>query len=386
MCSRVGHAVRPASPTLEDALIQSNHVTRRRRPWQTLVALLLTGVVLGVFAAGNRPGTGTIPPGGDSAAYLAQAASIVSGQDPRLVAGAEDAGRYTPGFALVLAPFVALGGVTGALWVELVSALLLGGVAATLAWRLAGPLAAPLAAALVLFNSVVALYTRWVMTDVPAAAVVVSEVALLSAAPGPAALVVAGGLAGALVWLRPASVVLVGAGLLGLTAAPAWRRSAAWYLAGALPFAALLLAWQWASFGSPLVTSYQAAGASPENGADLTGFFNLRYVVGPPWNSAMAGLAPNVLAYPVLLVGLDDQLLPVGVGLVGLLAAAMLARSPGRTGIVGRATLATAGLLLLVYVPYFWRGSRFLLGATSLLGIVAAAGVITLMRRLVPRQ
>jgi hypothetical protein len=114
----------------------------------------------------------------------------------------------------------------------------------------------------------------------------------------------------------------------------------------------------------------------------LVAFFNLRYVVGPPWNSAVAGGTPNVLAYPAFLLGLDDQLLPPGVGLVGLLSAAALACRPVRAGIFGRAVLATTGLLLLVYVPYFYRAARFLLGATSLLAVAASVALVIIARRL----
>lgn len=124
------------------------------------------------------------------------------------------------------------------------------------------------ASVLLLFTPATADFARLVMSDLPAAALAVLEVLLLATGGWRRALV-AGAIAGALVWVRLASVPLIVAGVVGLTAYPQWRRLAVWYAVGALPALVALAAWQAATFGSPVMTSYQAAGASSNGRAEI---------------------------------------------------------------------------------------------------------------------
>jgi hypothetical protein len=137
----------------------------------------------------------------------------------------------------------------------------------------------------------------------------------------------------------------------------------------------LLAVWQWYAFGSPFVTSYQATAASGNESSDISSFFSWSYVFGPPWNTYAVGTDANVYAYLRALLGLDGlgnpETLP-GLGLLGLIGAAMLARQVGAAGCVGRFTLAANALILLLYVPYFYRDVRFFMIPATLNDIAAA--------------
>jgi hypothetical protein len=228
--------------------------------------LILAGLLLGLFAVGLRPEiqSGHIP-GDDAQEYVHLAAALLHGAvlvdydgPPRLT-------RYTIGFPLLLAPAIAFGGLEAAAWVSYIAALLLGVLAAVIAQRLGGGLAAPLAVLLTLYTPAGFLSAQTIMSDLPSATVALGEVALLAFGAGGVAAAVAGVLGGGLIWIRPGTLALALAGLAGLTATRAVRMRCTHYLVGLLPFVLLLLVWQWRIFGSPFVSSYQAAtpGATP---------------------------------------------------------------------------------------------------------------------------
>jgi hypothetical protein len=354
------------------------------------VLLALTLGLLAVYAVRTRPGTlavdsilqpGNIPgPAPDSGDYAYGALALLHGRYVVDWDGPPRVPRYSPGFPILLLPAVATGGVGAADRVPAAAGLLLGGVVVLLAWRLAGPVAAPLAVVLVLFPQGPIYLARLVMSDLPAVTLAVLEVALLALGHGPLAWAAAGVLGGALGWVRPANVLLLLAGLAGLTACAAPRRAAAWYALGAAPLLLLLGAWQQATFGSPLRTGYQAGAWAPGGSADLGAFFSLRYVLGPPamyghWSLGGAlqdrGL-PNGLCYPLQLLGLDGFLLFPGVAFLGLVALARYARRPGSLGVLGRFGLAALVLSLVTYLPYFYQSGRFLMLPAALLGLGAA--------------
>lgn len=302
--------------------------------------------------------------------------------------------RYAPGFSLLLAPAVALGGIQAAVWVPYLCALALGLLVAYLAALVGRPLAAPWAVATVLCGAAQTTFARLVMSDLPAATLGVAQIAVLARAHTARAALFGGLLAGALIWVRPASIVLGLAGLGGLTARPGWRRLAVGYAIGlCLPLAALG-AWQWLTFGSPLTSGYEAAAAGPGGRGDLAALFSAQYVFGQPWRSDGAVLGggaagwklPNAAVYPLQLAGMDAFLSLPGVGLVGLFGLVRLARRQGAGGVVGRFGLLAVLLTLLVYIPYFWQSGRFLLLPAAVLGLAAATlvaeGNAALARRL----
>ena len=271
------------------------------------------------------------------------------------------------------------------------AALALGVVAAALAARVSGPGAAPLAVLLVLFTPAVRRFATVVMSDLPAAALLALEVLLLTSSTAWPA-VAAGALGGFLAWMRPPSIVYLLAGIAGLTALPERRDRVLRYLVGATPVVLLLGAWQWWLLGSPFITAYQAAGFNPLARRDLGAFFSPSWVwtrpaVDATWlegpdfgGSAVAWGLPNLLVYPLQLVGADAFLLLPGIGVIGMIGLWRQARGTGAAGVFGRfgATLLVATLVL--YLPYFYQSARFFLPAAVLLGVAAAGWVVEALR------
>ncbi|MBV9358986.1 MAG: hypothetical protein JO023_26050 [Chloroflexi bacterium] len=297
--------------------------------------------------------------------------------------------RYPPGFSVLLMPAVALGGVQAAAAETYGMALVLAALCALVAARVAGPAASPIAVLLALFAPAVAHLSRLSMSDLPTATLVMLELAILMMLSGPVSLFVAGLLAGGLAWMRAAAWPLVLAGLLASTARADMRRGRAVYLVGALlPLLALGL-WQLAAFGSPLITTYQAAGATPNGDSALSSFFSMAYAFSPPafgdgtylGGDARQWKVANAIFYPLQLLGMDGFVALPGLGLVGLLALAWFAREHGHAGVLGRFGLATIGITLLVYIPYFWQSGRFLLVASPLFAVATAALVVQGVRQ-----
>jgi hypothetical protein len=223
-----------------------------------------------------------------------------------------------------------------------------------------------------------------VMSDLPSTTLAVLGLMLMAIGRGSAAALGAGALASALVWIRPTSVVLVLAGIAAYTARPGWQRHIVLYLAGAVPGIALLGAWQWATFGSPLTTGYQAIGASPDGGTALTSFFALPYAWQPPgWRVGADGEIdmdahplrwdlPNLVLYPLALLGADLFLtLPIS-GIIGLIAMARFSRQAGVAGVVGRYGLAALILTLALHLPYFFQAERYLMLPATVQNLCAA--------------
>jgi hypothetical protein len=339
------------------------------------VGIALGMVMLIVFAVLARPTAvpGRIPgPTPDAPDYAYMAAALLHGSYLVDYDGSLHATRYTPGFPVLLMPAVALGGVEAAVWVPFICALALGVLLILVAVKLAGGTAAPLAVLLTMFTPLTFYSAQMVMSDLPATTLVLGQVALLALGSGGRSGVLAGLLAGSLAWLRPASLVLVAAGLSGQSASSRSGTRAIGYVIASGVGVVLLALWQWSTFGSPLLTSYQANGASPDGSTGLQNFFSLSYIWTPPWNAYSQGPGPNGLVYPAQLVGIDSAAgLPL-IGLLGLAGAVVLARSPGAAGCVGRFSLATNALTLLVYVPYFFREERFLMTPVVLNEMIAA--------------
>jgi 4-amino-4-deoxy-L-arabinose transferase-like glycosyltransferase len=342
------------------------------------VALTVTLALLIVFSRGVLPvglpdsGLHPLP---DALLYAQGAQSILQGHYTATYQGVVQTPRYTPGFSLLLAPAVAVGGLDAAVWVAYAAAVGLAATAALVAWRVAGPLAAPVAIVLVAYTPVVATFAQLVMTDVANATVGLLALACLLRRDTRGA-VAAGALLGFSAWMRPASAIYLVAGAAALSN----RRQAPAFVAAAVPFVVGLLLWQWATWGSPFVTGYQAQGASPDGTGSLSSLFDLRYAFTTALGDApdIGGRArewgmPNLPVYVLQLLGGDGFLLLPAVGCLGVAGLIFLANCNGRRSQVGRFGLASIALTLLVYAPYFWQSGRFLVLPAALLGIGAAA-------------
>jgi hypothetical protein len=237
----------------------------------------------------------------------------------------------------------------------------------------------------VLFGRDAVTNAQVVLSDLPTATVAILQLALLLRAGrtgGRVPLVLAGLTAGYLPWMRPTTVLFLAAGVAALSALPGWRRNVLIYLAASAPVLALLGIWQWAQFGSPLVTAYQAHGATPDGSTAFGALFDLRYVLGPAHHVSSVDPMPNAVVYPLHLLGLDGSSLLPGLGAIGLVAIGLWARRMASQGVVGRFALVALAVTLATYLPYFWQDTRFLMTPTLLLGLCGAVASVRFIRHL----
>jgi 4-amino-4-deoxy-L-arabinose transferase-like glycosyltransferase len=370
---------------------------------QHRLPLILFFLCLAVFAIVARPHVvaGQVPGDAPDAldyAYGAQAllhgSYVVHWIGPASMGSADFNGiahipRYPPGYAILLLPAVALGGVSAAVWTNFACGLLLGILAAWLAVRLGDARAAPVAVGGSLFTVGGVIFSQTVMSDLPTATLVLLELVLLILARTPRATLLAGLLAGALVWIRIPNLLLVLAGLASLTARPNWRRLAAAYSAGALLGPLLLGLWQYRTFGSPFTTGYANMLVDAHIKEGVGSFFRLQYILGQPvgrsglsWNLDWS----NALLYPLTLLGFKLWITWPGLAVLGCIAALRFIPCAGERGMAGRFTMVALLVTLATYLPYFWQAVRFLLVPAVLLNTLAAAMLISWLFRFLERR
>lgn len=312
--------------------------------WRALsLAALLVAVVVTV-----TDGVGEI--GGDARVYVEAARSIGEGA---YEAPSEPSGvpRYPPGFPLLLAPFVAAWGEGGAR----AASAVIGGLLVVSVWQLArvlgGHRAAALAAVLWTASPLVRDFSTDVMSDPAGALLVVA--AILASITGRWMLT---GLAlGGSSWVRLIHVTfIVGVG----------RRRAAWV--GAAVALVPLAVFQLRTYGR--LAGYDGGEAQ----------FSLSYVFDHTPLIVMTNPSPwpNWQFVPGLLWGLQRGLVPMLPIFAAVELVARRREAPAR--------LAAWILLVnvLVYVPYFFQASRFVLPAACVLIAFSAAGMVRVVDRL----
>jgi hypothetical protein len=343
---------------------------------RAVIPVVLTLVLLAIFFVGARPTfTWRDIDTEDAADYAFAAVSLLQGQFVVSWTGVTRETNFTPGFPALLVPAVALGGIDAAAWVPYLSALFLGGLIALIAAEISVPLAAPVAVATVLFSRDIVTHAQVVLSDLPTATIAVLQLALIlvgARTRGWVPIALAGVCAGLLPWLRPATILFLAAGVAGLSALPGWRRKVLVYLTASAPLLALLGIWQWSQFGSPLVTAYQAHGASSDNSGAISALFNPKYVFG---QTVHAGPLSNGLQYPLHLLGLDGSSLVPGLGALGVVMAGVWTPRVDTNGLVARFSLTVLGVTLATYLPYWWQDTRFLMTPTILVGLCGAAAL-----------
>ncbi len=359
------------------------------RPALSLAAVLLC---LGVFAVAVRPHivTGEVPGDApDALDYAYGAAALLHGSytvqwiGPPSIGSADSNGvahipRYPPGYSLLLLPAVALGGVAAAVWVNYACALLLGAIIAWLAARLWDIRAAPAAVALCLCSVGMVTYAHTVMSDLPTTTLVLLELAILVGGRSHKTALLAGLLAGGLVWIRIPNLFLLGAGLAALSALPEARRRAVLYVAGALPLLVLLGLWQNVTYGSPWTTGYAVLHTGPTAHSGISSLFRMQYMVGQPFGRS--GLSwrfhwPNALLYLLTFLGFKFWSALPGACAAGLGCAILSMRRTGARGAVSRFTIVALIATLAVYLPYYWQAVRFLLVPATLLNLMAGVAM-----------
>jgi len=335
-------------------------------------ALALVVVVAATVRWSPPPTVADLRPRPDALEYEEAARSLAAGRGYVLeIDGQTYPPRYPPGFPLLMAPVLAVAGDapgTG-IWVVWASALVAVGGTAWLATLAAGPIAGVAAALLLALLPMHVSWSRAVMSDVPASAVVVLLAAWATAAVARVRLGVGEWIAlgvtlGLATALRDICVLIAApiALVLLMKGRPGWTRLGALVAgvaAGVLP----LVVYRTVRFGSPLADGYGYWVTFAHHG--------LQYLLGRP---AAGGSEPNLVFYLRQLAGLGT-LYPWPVALLAVVGLGLAARRPG----AGRTLALLAGgyvvMVLAVYAPFFWQWDRFLV---PVLPLVCALAVVPL--------
>lgn len=310
----------------------------------------------------------------DSAQYKSAAEHLVAGDgyvidaaDPYIVRQGEGEIRpqYPPGYSLILAGFELVGNIR---WAPPMLAVALLMTLVAYAWRLGGVTAGGVAAVALFWSPFLVAHSRIYMSDLSAALFCV--LALLAVSFGRYRL--AGLVAGAAVAIRftalgPLTALL----LLG----PRRGRLA---LGAVGPLVALAV-FQWVAYGSPLSTGYGSG----------EGYFRLEHL----WRDDLAAdpdlYGHEVLAWQVPQLGLPADLgLPSPVLYGAILAGVFWMFGPPllplvgvvelwrqRRTVNGRLAAGVAAASVVIYLPYFYQGPRFMAPAGLILLVFAAVAI-----------
>jgi len=309
------------------------------RCWRVLsIVALLVGI--GAFLSIEHRGPA---PGPDSISYQQLSENLASGRGYTVrIEGEPEGSRFPPGYPIVLAvlsPFADAWGATR----------LVGAALTLLVWwsayRMQGPVAASVAVVLIALYLPRHKFTGMVMSDTTGALFAVSS--LLALQHGRQRL--AGFLAGWCSWVRLANIAMI----VGLP-----RRAWATLGATVAGLLATRAAWGW-GYRSGMV------------GWDLDHIWSYESVMVAVDD---ANGLPNIVAYPLVVLGLQGSITPPG---AALLAGWAAWRRPERRFVFG-ATLA----LLAIVIPYFAREDRFLFPVAGFVAIYAGVGVVDLLHRI----
>lgn len=227
-----------------------------------------------------------------------------------------------------------------------------------------------------------------VMSDAFGALLVLLAVPMLALSGGRAGWA-GGALADALVVVRLGGVVTLAALCLALLRS--WR-VAFGALVAATPFLVGLAVHQWLVFGSPLRTGYDywlpglrafdlsyvlGNPAAMRDGALFPDLFDARWLqwLCPCPGDSPQGVLPNLVYYPMVLLGLFWVFTPPLVPLVGLVYAWR-----HRAQVPYRYVLCTVGLSLVMFELYFYQAARFMAGPASLLAVASGAAMADWLR------
>jgi len=332
-------------------------------------ALALVLVVAATVRWSPPPTVADLRPRPDALEYEEAARSLAAGRGYVLeIDGQAYPPRYPPGFPLMMAPVLAVAGDapgTG-VWVVWASALVAVAGTAWLATLAAGPLAGVAAALVLALLPMHVSWSRAVMSDVPASAVVVVAAAWATAALGRTRLGAAewlglGVMLGLATALRDTCVLVAGPiGLLLATGGRPGRRRLAAFAAGVAAGVLPLVVYRGVRFGSPLADGYGYWVTFAHHG--------LQYVFGRP---AAGGSEPNLVFYLRQLAGLGS-LYPWPLALLAVVGLVFGVRRAGPTRTLAVIAGGYVVLVLAVYAPFFWQWDRFLVPALPLVCALAA--------------
>lgn len=311
----------------------------------------------------------------DALEYEEGARSLLRGDGYVLVIeGERFPPRYPIGFSALLVPALAvLGDAPGTgIWTVMVSALVAIGATAAMGYLVGGGPTAIGAALLIALSPLHVRWSRAVMSDVPATAVVavLGWWTLREWACGIRSVtwLALGATAALGTSVRPAVASVLPAMALLVVARPGRReerlRAAAAFFSGAAIGFMPSLAFDWWRFGSFLRSSYSYWVPGE--------YFGWRFVLGP----VFGGFTPNLTFYLGELAGVG-RLHPWPVAILALVGTALLVRRPGPSRAMAILMLGTVTTLLGLQVPFFWQWDRYLLPALPLIAAAAAAPLAT---------
>lgn len=281
----------------------------------------------------------------DAPSYVQLADGLARGDGYSVdIPGELEGSRYPPGFPMLLALLSPVADASTA------TVLLAGAFVVAVwasAWKAGGPIGAAVAVLMLALYLPRHQFAGAVMADITGALFVVLP--LLALQHGRERL--AGMLAGLSGWVKLVSVV-VAAGLP--------RRSLPPFAATVAALGVTKLAWGW---------GYRSADA----GWSLTHVFSTSELVSPQAESF-----PNVLAYPLMILGLTGSLTAPG---AALLAAWAVWRRPER-----RFALGLVAGLVAVYLPYFYQASRFMFPVVAVVAIYFGCAIADLVGHSRQRQ
>ncbi len=294
--------------------------------------------------------------------------------------------RYPPGTSLLLAPFALLGSHPGN--IELGARLLavaLVGATGWAAYSLGGWYAALLTALLTATSQFLLVNSRIVMSDVPAALLVVICLPLMRVGTR-WSMYALGFAAGFGLVIRESGVVVVACVLIVISGRDRLRVAV-----GAFPPVLALAIFNWSRFGAPWRTGYDYwLGTVPE--------YSWRYVVMHPWppggengwfafslrffhlaahtHAGLISVLPNIWFYPLILLGFSAIYGPPWFTLLGLAAAAWSWRERE-----ARYTLLLAGFTVVIFMPNYGQDPRYLAAPCLLLMAWATVAIVEMARR-----
>lgn len=306
-----------------------------------------------------------IDSGLDTETYIQQAADIANLDMP--------SARYPPGWPLVLAV-----GQTAGLRPQQVSklaALALVALVIAAARRVDSPEAGAVAGLLCCSSPWIIASSRYAMSD--PLAVVLALVGLLAVVAGRPVLVALTAVAGTLVRLM-SGVGVLAVGVVG-------RRH---LVAAAVTSIALLGGFQWMAHGSPLSMGYENGGAEWSASYIIDGDRigdGVWLVDGTPAEASTPAEPkrdwPNVVAYPLVVLGLTYVFMPPLLSLIGLWAL----WNRRHTRAARYVTWWLVGSLVVV-LPYFFQSPRFIAPSMLLLTVFTAVGVVDVLALRHPAQ
>ncbi len=288
--------------------------------------------------------------------------------------------RYPPSFSIALTPFLSVGEypaniIFGAKFFTLLYLALM----VVAAWIFGGRFAALIAAIFVGVSPFAEQYAKIVMSESFTASLILLTIILLRK-PSLKRAVFAGAIIGILVTVRLQMVVCIPALLLAL---PTMRQRIWAALAGA-PFLLANGIYNWQTFGSFTKTGYDywlpnvksfalefAFRAYPQGDGpwliqDWLGGWLMIWVCPCEKGGPLAAL-PNIVFYPLVLLGVFWIFAPPFVPLYGLLTAWKKRREPA-----AKFALWLSGFSILLFTFYFYQAARFMAATSTLLLLFAA--------------